>query len=66
MSVPLVSVVIPCFNAAATIERCLRSCAGQRYRNLEIIVVDNNSSDASMSRVARFCERHYPAAQGAE
>lgn len=47
--VPLVSVIIPCYNAQAMIERCLHSCFQQIYSNIEIIIVDNNSKDRTMA-----------------
>lgn len=42
---PVVSVVIPCFNAASMIAGCIESCAAQSHPDLEIILVDNNSTD---------------------
>lgn len=43
----LVSVVIPAFDAAATLDEALRSARAQTWRELEIIVVDDGSHDAS-------------------
>jgi glycosyltransferase involved in cell wall biosynthesis len=47
----LVSVVIPAYNAEATIDDTLRSVRSQTHRNLEIIVVDDGSTDRTTSVV---------------
>jgi glycosyltransferase involved in cell wall biosynthesis len=49
----LVSIIIPCFNAAPFIARCLQSCFNQIHENIEIILVDNNSTDESIA-IARY------------
>ncbi len=48
---PLVSIVVPCLNAADTIERTLDALAGQTYPNLEIVVSDNGSTDDGIARI---------------
>jgi len=50
----LVSVVIPCRNAAPWLADAIESCLAQTWRDLEIIVVDNGSSDASMEVAQRY------------
>ncbi len=51
-SVPTISVVIPCYNAERYIATTLRSVLGQNWPNLEIIVVDDGSTDNSVKVVA--------------
>lgn len=50
-NLPLISVVVLNWNGDRTIERCLRSLEEQTYRPLEIIVVDNASTDGSADLV---------------
>jgi glycosyltransferase involved in cell wall biosynthesis len=51
---PLVSVIVPAFNSAWCVERTLASIAGQTYPNLEVIVVNDGSTDDTGS-VVRSC-----------
>lgn len=49
-----VSIVIPTFNEATRIEACLQSVAKQIVQPLEVIVVDNNSTDNTVELAQRF------------
>ena len=43
----MVSIIIPVFNAEKWLKRCIESCINQSYNNLEIILIDDGSSDSS-------------------
>lgn len=51
---PLVSICIPVFNGGDLISHALDSCIGQTYKNIEIIVSDNASSDNTREVVERY------------
>jgi glycosyltransferase involved in cell wall biosynthesis len=51
---PLVSICIPVYNAGNTIRKTLSSIINQKYKNLEIIIVDNNSTDNSVQLIRSF------------
>jgi glycosyltransferase involved in cell wall biosynthesis len=56
MRPPRFSVVIPCYNVAATIAETIASVSAQSAPDLEIVAVDNNSTDATASVLARLAE----------
>ncbi|KMK78306.1 hypothetical protein AB990_02435, partial [Alkalihalobacillus pseudalcaliphilus] len=56
MSKPLVSVIVPIFNSEKFLEKCINSVLKQSYNNLELIIVDDGSTDNSKSIVTNFAE----------
>ncbi len=54
---PLVSAIIPAYNAARFIEATLESILAQTYQNIEVIVVDDGSKDATPEIVRKFSDR---------
>jgi glycosyltransferase involved in cell wall biosynthesis len=55
---PLLSVIIPNFNNAAYLDECLGSVFEQTFRDFEVIVTDDASSDASPDRIRAWRLRH--------
>src|SRR6266496_2716625 len=53
----LVSILIPAYNAEPWIAETLRSAVGQTWPNKEIIVVDDGSTDQTLSIVRRFASK---------
>ena len=49
-----ISIVIPNFNKAETVGKCLEAALNSDYGNFEVIVVDDHSSDASVEVINRF------------
>jgi len=53
-SVPKISVIVPVYNGEAYVRGCLENLMAQSYKNLEIIVVDDGSSDRSAEMAGEF------------
>ena len=51
-----VAIIIPVFNAESTLNRCLDSVISQTYSNIQIICVENNSTDNSASILAEYAD----------
>ncbi|USL95940.1 glycosyltransferase [Riemerella anatipestifer] len=51
---PLISVIVPVYNAENYVEECLQSISNQTYRNIEIIVINDGSTDNS----GAICDRY--------
>ncbi len=57
METDLVSVLIPAYNVAKYLDRCLRSVLRQTYRNLEIVVVDDGSTDHTYLIAKKYADQ---------
>ena len=51
---PVVSIIIPIYNAEAQLNRCIDSVLNQDFENFELILVDDGSKDAS----SEICDRY--------
>ena len=51
---PKITVIIPVYNGEQTLPQCLSSVLVQTYRNYEVIVIDNNSNDATKKIIIDF------------
>ncbi|MBD1363997.1 glycosyltransferase [Mucilaginibacter sp. ZT4R22] len=49
-----ISIITVCYNAESTIERCIQSVINQYYSNIEYIIVDGASSDATFNIINRY------------
>ena len=59
---PLVSVVIPCYNHDSYVQDTIRSVINQSYENIELIIIDDGSKDSSVEKINNLleeCQRRF-------
>ena len=54
---PLLSIVVPVYNTESYIERCLDSLIFQSYKNIEIIIINDCSTDKSENIIKKYLIR---------
>ena len=54
---PAVSVLIPCYNAADTIDEALESIAFQTFTDFEVVAVDDGSTDDTLSKIRHWAKK---------
>ncbi|MDR2547880.1 MAG: glycosyltransferase [Lachnospiraceae bacterium] len=57
MPTPLISIIIPVYNVEAYVGKCLDSVLSQTYKNLEVLVIDDGSTDNSRKIVKEYEKR---------
>ena len=55
-SSPLISVIIPCYNVSPYVERAVTSILSQTYKNLEIWIIDDASTDDTLQKIKSFSD----------
>lgn len=50
----MISIIIPCYNAEKTIKRCLESVISQTYKNIEIVIINDGSTDKTDSIIKKY------------
>jgi len=66
MEQPLVSVIIPCYNVSTYVDKAIRSILGQTYTNLEILIIDDASTDDTLSKIQFFNDKRIRVIVGKE
>src|SRR2546423_4117524 len=51
---PLVSAIVPVYNGQSFVEQAIQSALSQTYRNIEIIVIDDGSTDGTLGIVHSY------------
>lgn len=55
--IPVFSIIVPCFNATKTLDRCIRSILSQSFGLFELILVDDGSKDSTYSIIENYAQK---------
>lgn len=53
-----VSIIVPCYNADATIQRCIESLKAQTFKNIEVLLIDDGSKDNTKKIILKNIENN--------
>jgi alpha-1,3-rhamnosyltransferase len=62
LDTPLVTIAIPCYNHAVFVQDSIRSVINQTYKNIELIIIDDGSTDQSVNKIKEMlieCEQRF-------
>lgn len=55
---PLVSIVVPCYNHANYVRETIESIVNQTYKNIELVVIDDGSTDNSVEIIQKLAKNY--------
>lgn len=56
---PKVSIIMPCYNSEKHIEKAIQSVLDQTYRNFELLIIDDNSTDRTQEIIKEFAKNDF-------
>ena len=54
MTLPLISIIMPVYNVEFYIEEAIKSILSQSYNNIELIIIEDGSSDNTLKKIKYF------------
>lgn len=57
MQKPLISIIVPIFNTQVYLEQCFFSIANQTYENIEVLLINDGSTDESAKICQKYCQK---------
>lgn len=54
---PLITVIVACYNVSSYVEKCVKSLLNQDYRDFEIIIINDGSTDDTLAKLSKYKEK---------